>query len=77
MPYVYPAPTPAFISLILSVTFAFPCERANPVSSVDIVRQADLILRVMAVNYAIAPRNLNERTTGEPNSRIRFKVLEA
>jgi len=66
----------AFISAILSATFAFPCQRADPVSSVDMVRQADLILRVMAVEYAIAPRNLNERTTGEPDSRIRFKVLE-
>jgi hypothetical protein len=67
---------PAFIAVILSATFAFPCQRADPVSSVDMVQQADLTLRVMAVEYAVAPRNPNERTTGEPDSRIRFKVLE-
>jgi len=39
------------------------------------VQQADLILRAIAVEYAVAP-NPNERTTGEPDSRIRFKVLE-
>jgi hypothetical protein len=66
----------ACISVVLSATFAFPCQRADPVSSVDVVRQADLILRVLALEYAIVPRNLNERTTGEPDSRVRFKVLE-
>ncbi len=67
---------PAFIAVFLLAAFAFPCQRADAVSSVDMVRQADLILRVTAVGYAIAPRNPNERTTGEPDSRIRFKVVE-
>jgi hypothetical protein len=65
----------ALSALVLAVTFAFPCTRVGSVSSADMVDQADLILRVMALEYAVAP-NPNERTTGEPDSRIRFRVLE-
>lgn len=39
------------------------------------VNQADVIVRVMAVEYVVAPRP-NVWTTGEPDSTIRFKVHE-
>jgi hypothetical protein len=64
-----------FIAVILSMD-AYPCQRADPVSSVDMVKQADVIVRVTAVEYAVSPRSPNMRTTGEPDSAIRFKVLE-
>ena len=63
------------IAVILS-TDAYPCQRVDPVSSVDMVKQADAIARVTAVEYAVAPRRPNMRTTGEPDSAIHFKVLE-
>jgi hypothetical protein len=40
------------------------------------VKEADAIVRAKAVEYAIEPRDPNVRTTGEPDSTIRFKVLE-
>jgi hypothetical protein len=64
-----------FIAVILS-TDAYPCQRVDPVASVDMVKQADVIVRVMAVEYAVPPGTPNMRTTGEPDSAIRFKVLE-
>jgi hypothetical protein len=65
----------AFIAVIL-LTDAYPCTRAGPVSSIEMVKQADAIVRATAMGYAVAPRNPNTWTTGEPDSTIRFKVLE-
>jgi hypothetical protein len=65
----------AFGSLILLVN-AYPCRRTSPVSNVEMIKQANVICRVQAVEYATAPRDPNLRTTGEPDSTIRFKVLE-
>jgi len=64
-----------FIAAILSSN-AYPCQRVTPVSSMDMVNQADVILRVSAVEYAVKPGNPNVLTTGVPDSTIRFKVLE-
>jgi hypothetical protein len=63
------------VAAILSVN-AYPCQRVTPVSSVDMVNQADVILRVSAVDYAVAPGNPDVLMTGVPDSTIRFKVLE-
>jgi hypothetical protein len=66
----------AFVAVILSARGAYPCSTNREVSGVEIVKQADAIVRVSAVEYAIAPQNPNVFTNGEPDSRIRFKVLE-
>ena len=66
----------AFVAMILSATGAYPCSTNRAVSSVEMVKQADAIVRVSAVEYAIAPQDPNVFTTGEPDSMIRFKVLE-
>ena len=65
---------PAFV-LLLSL-HAYPCSRAVPVSSVEMVNQADVIVRATAERYDVAPKNPKVVTTGEPDSTIRFHVLE-
>jgi hypothetical protein len=65
---------PAFV-LVLSL-HAFPCQRATPVSSVEIVNQADVIVRAIAERYDVAPQNPNLVTTGVPDSTVHFHVLE-
>lgn len=61
---------------LLIAADAFPCQRATPVSNVEMVTQADAIVRVIAVEYARPQRNPGMWTTGQPDSMIRFKVLE-
>jgi hypothetical protein len=66
----------AVVVLIVSATDAYPCE-LRQVSSVDIVKQADAIVRVTAVEYAKAPPPHDSRVMWPPmDSTIRFKVLE-
>jgi hypothetical protein len=55
---------------------AYPCKTARSVSNVDMVREADAIVRATAEDYAPAPRNPGSQEGFEPDSRIRFKVLE-
>jgi hypothetical protein len=66
----------AVVALMVSATDAYACSRNGPVSNVAMIKQADAIVRVIAVEYARPPQNPSMRTTGQPNSMIRFKVLE-
>jgi hypothetical protein len=63
------------VVIVLSLR-AYPCTRVGPVSSVEMVDQADVILRAVAVEYSVAPSDPRVVTTGVPDSVIRFKVLE-
>lgn len=54
---------------------ALACTRVTPVSVFEVVDGADVIVRATATEYIVAPQG-NERTTGVPASRIRFKVEE-
>jgi hypothetical protein len=66
-----------FVAVIVSATDMYPCEIPQKErSSAEMVEQSDAIVRVRAVEYVIAPQNPNVFTTGEPDSMIRFKVLE-
>ena len=66
----------AFVPMILWGS-AYPCSLIEDVSSTKMVKEADAIVRAEAAEYIKAPRNFpKESTTGEPNSTIRFKVLE-
>jgi hypothetical protein len=63
--------------MLITVTTALPaaaCSRSAPFSF-DELFAADVIVRVTAVKYVIAP-DPNTRTTGEPESTIEFKVEE-
>jgi hypothetical protein len=64
------------VATILSATHAYACQRVNSVSSVEMVKQADAIVRATAVEYASAPQNPSMLTMGQLDSTIRFKVLE-
>jgi hypothetical protein len=57
---------------------AYPCKTARSVSRLEMVREADAIVRVIAENYTVAPK-APISSTGfdvQTDSRIRFKVLE-
>jgi hypothetical protein len=64
------------VVMVLSATYVHPCSLGGETSSTQMVKQADAIVRVRAVEYAIAPKDPNMFTNGEPDSMIRFKVLE-
>jgi len=65
---------PAFV-LVLSL-HAYACSRLTPVSSIEMVSQADVIVRAFAEKYDVAPKNPNVVTTGVPDSTVHFHVLE-
>lgn len=68
----------ALTGLVLAVArVAEPCTIAGPVLPVEIVRGADAIVRAVAVEYARAPEDPTRWTTGEPDSLVRFRVVEA
>lgn len=72
--------------LLLSAEAALPCMRARPVSASEMVAGADLIVRATAVEYSVEPGTTitlapgmtfsgpGLRTTGVPDSRVRFRV---
>ena len=55
---------------------ALACTRVSPVTATEMIRGADAIVRVLAKEYAIPPASATTRTTGMPDSRIRFEILE-
>jgi hypothetical protein len=64
------------VVIVVSAADAYTCSRASPVSNVEMVKQADAIVRVTAVEYARPPRDPSMWTTGLPDSTVRFKGLE-
>jgi len=52
------------------------CQRTSPISASEMIRGADAIVRALASEYVTPPADPNLMTTGVPDSRIRFKVLE-
>jgi hypothetical protein len=65
---------PAFV-LTISLN-AFPCQRATPISDVEMVRESDIVVRAIAERYDVRPKNPNAITTGIPDSIVHFHVLE-
>jgi hypothetical protein len=66
----------ALVAMMVCAVDAYPCKTARLVSNVDMVREADAIVRATAEDYTPALRNRGSREGFEPDSRIRFKVLE-
>lgn len=54
---------------------ALGCSRDTPISVFEVVDEADAIVWATATEYAVAPQS-DLRTTGEPDSRVRFKVVD-
>jgi hypothetical protein len=64
-------------ALVLTVTrSAEPCTRVSPVSPEEVVQGADAIVRAIAVEYAVPPKDPDLWTTGLPDSPVRFRVIE-
>jgi hypothetical protein len=65
------------VLLLLSIpTSAQPCSVSGMISPQQMVRDADAIVRAAAVDYARPPAEPDMRTTGEPDSRVRFRTVE-
>ena len=66
-----------FVAMVCAVD-AYPCKTARSVSNVDMVREADAIVRASSEIYTVAPKAPTSSTGFdlETHSRIRFKVLE-
>ena len=73
---------PKFVALsttvigLLFATSVRPCSITRPVSSLEMVREAAVIVRATAQDYEVPPKNSQTFSTFMPDSQIRFKVLE-
>ena len=68
----------AIWALLASAIFApaaYPCSIVGAISNLKLVADADAIVRATAVEYASPPAS-PLRTTGVPDSTVRFKVIE-
>jgi len=66
-------------TIVIGLSFATnvrPCSILRPVSNVEMVRGADVIVRATAEDYAVPPKKSNTFSTFMPDSQVRFKVLE-
>lgn len=61
------------VAVALGAATAYPCSVIGEISSTTMVREAEAIVRATAVEYTVRP---TFRTTGPPDSRIRFKINE-
>jgi len=55
---------------------ASACQVIGKISNVVMLHEAEAIVRAIAVEYASATRDHRVWTTGVPDSKIRFKVIE-
>src|SRR4051812_30043859 len=55
---------------------AYACNEIGKTSPTEIVRQADAIVRAVAVEYSTPPRDPTIWTTGVPDSIVRFRIEE-
>jgi hypothetical protein len=60
----------------LFATEGHTCSVTEIISNVDMVTAADAVVRARAIEYASLPSDPNIRTTGVPDSRVRFKLIE-
>jgi hypothetical protein len=64
------------VVIVSSTARVEPCTIMRPVSPEEIVQGAEAIVRAEALEYASPPKDPTVWTTGEPDSRVRFKVVE-
>jgi hypothetical protein len=55
---------------------AWACSVIDITSNIELVRQADSVIRAKAMEYAKPPSNPDIWTTGVPDSEVRFEQLE-
>lgn len=72
----------AVLAVLVASREAYPCSTVShwpppAASTADfLLALSDVIVRVVAEDYARSPENPDVRTTGEPDSRVRFRILE-
>ena len=65
------------VAILLTIARAAePCTITRPVSPEEVVRDAEIIARAAAVDYARPPRDPSVLTTGQPDSQVRFRLVE-
>jgi hypothetical protein len=63
------------LGIVATATVSWGCIAYVTANSV-LIEKADAIIRVEVEGYAIPPANPGLRTTGVPDSKVRFKVIE-
>lgn len=63
-------------ALFLMPALSQACSVMGISKNVDLVSSADAIIRAKAIAYATPPSDPNMWTTGVPDSKVRFKVIE-
>jgi hypothetical protein len=61
---------------LLWTGLARPCSVVGKISATDMVKKSDAIVRAQAVEYAEPPAGPGAVSSGPPDSRVRFRVLE-
>lgn len=69
--------TSVLLGTLVLTTEALPCSIMRPISNVRLVHDADAIVLARAMEYSVPPANSGFATTGVPDSRVRFKVIES
>jgi hypothetical protein len=64
------------LSALIFSTEARPCSIIGAISNLRLISDADTIIRATALEYDSPPRNPRIWTTGVPDSKIRFKIIE-
>ena len=72
----YPKSLLIFVLVAGFSTSAYPCTIARRISSREMVSGADAIVRAIAVEYSVPPSQPDVWTSGVPDSKIRFHVVE-
>ena len=76
MPLMKVFPCSIVVGFSLVCISGWACSVAKITSNVDLVRQADAVIRAKAVEYVTPPSHPDTWTTGVPDSRVRFQELE-
>ena len=66
----------ALLSGVLATTTAWACSISHQTTPEELLAGADAVVRAVAVDYQTPPSDPRIRTTGVPDSVVRFDVLE-
>ncbi len=64
------------VGLSFALARAWACSVVQITSNIELVQQADSVIRAKAMEYAKAPSDPNSWTTGVPDSEVRFDQME-
>ena len=67
----------ALAALAFFTPKAFACTTVFAASGLEMIIGAEMIVRAIAAEYAVPPAHTRFSTTGAPDSKVRFKAIEA